>query len=333
MFDNQTVAAATGAPLANVAKSWPPLVSALTNAGMGDTPVLIAAASTVAVETGSFLPIPEEDGGWAYEGRADLGNTQSGDGPRYKGRGFIQLTGRANYRTYGQLLGVPLETNPDLALDPHISAMVFALYFKQRGIPAMARAGDWEAVRRAVNGGTNGWDTFIAVVHKLSGEPGKEVPGMRPPINGTLLLTQLFGGNPQMEAYTAAGGHRVIGHTGIDINAQLGEDVYPAWAGKLEIRDTRPHGFGLHAVIHAPDGRSALYGHLSAITQANGSQVIPHQPFAKAGSTGNSTGPHVHFEIQEKNANLDNGYLGCRDPLGGFDADVIPHIDLSLTNL
>lgn len=175
-FTPQQIARATGAPLANVQTTWPPLVVELARQDMTDTPALIAAIATVAVETGSFLPIPEYGTGAEYEGRADLGNTQPGDGPRYKGRGLIQLTGRANYRTYGQLLGIPLEANPDLALDPKVSAAVFALYFKQRGVAALARAGDWEGVRRAVNGGLNGYDTFIRVVDRLQAmQPGKEV--------------------------------------------------------------------------------------------------------------------------------------------------------------
>jgi predicted chitinase len=99
-----------------------------------------------------------------YEWRSDLGNTQPGDGARYHGRGFIQLTGRANYRGYGELLGLPLEDDPDQALDPTVAARVLALYFKQRGIDACAANGDWVGVRRRVNGGLNGWARFIQLV-------------------------------------------------------------------------------------------------------------------------------------------------------------------------
>ena len=56
--------------------------------------------------------------GAAYEGRTDLGNTQPGDGKRYKGRGPIQLTGRSNYRSAGIALGLPLEESPELVTFP-----------------------------------------------------------------------------------------------------------------------------------------------------------------------------------------------------------------------
>lgn len=140
---------------------------------MADRPVQIAALATIGVETGSFAPIPEWASGAEYEGRVDLGNIYPGDGRRYKGRGYIQLTGRANYRTYGQALGIDLESNPDLALDPTIAAAVFALYFATHrypngyGIPEAARAGDWRSVRILVNGGFNGWSDFIQFVQVL----------------------------------------------------------------------------------------------------------------------------------------------------------------------
>lgn len=183
MFTAQQIADTTGAPTANVAQEWPHLVAALAALGMDDRPVLIAAAATVATETGSFLPIPEWGGGSQYEGRADLGNTQPGDGNRYMGRGLIQLTGRANYRSYGQQLGVDLEGNPDLALDEGVSARVFAQYFRNTGCDAKARAGNWQGVRIAVNGGLNGWSTFITVVGNLLDTPDSApAPPPTPPV-------------------------------------------------------------------------------------------------------------------------------------------------------
>lgn len=65
--------------------------------------------------------------GWAYEWRSDLGNNQSGDGPRYKGRGFVQITGRRNYTDWSQRLGIDLVGNPEKALDPAIAAKILVI--------------------------------------------------------------------------------------------------------------------------------------------------------------------------------------------------------------
>jgi predicted chitinase len=91
-----------------------------------------------------------------YEGRLDLGNTQPGDGKRFKGRGPIQLTGRANYRRYGQLLGLPLEQNPEMAARPSVGFRTAAMFWSQIGANAMADAGDFKGITRRINGGFNG---------------------------------------------------------------------------------------------------------------------------------------------------------------------------------
>lgn len=162
------IAEQLGADATNVAKYWPLIEHALAEQGILDLRTAIAAAATIYVEVGGrFKPIPEYASGAAYEGRADLGNVQPGDGVRYKGRGFIQLTGRSNYRNYGILLGVDLENNPDMALDPTISARVLATYFKQRKINVAAGRQDWVTARRTVNGGDNGLQTFLWAIGRL----------------------------------------------------------------------------------------------------------------------------------------------------------------------
>lgn len=97
-----------------------------------------------------------------YEGRADLGNTQRGDGQRYCGRGWAQLTGRFNYRKYGQMLGLPLETQPELAERPDVAWRIAAAYWRDHNINTLADAGDFEAVTRKVNGGLNGYADRLA---------------------------------------------------------------------------------------------------------------------------------------------------------------------------
>lgn len=102
----------------------------------------------------------EERGGPAqfarYEGRADLGNSEPGDGARYHGRGLFQLTGRANYRRIGRMLSVDLEGRPELALDPRISVQIAFAYWRDRKINAAADRDDTGRVTQLINGGANG---------------------------------------------------------------------------------------------------------------------------------------------------------------------------------
>lgn len=97
-----------------------------------------------------------------YEGRSDLGNTQVGDGYRYRGRGIIQLTGRANYRTYGALTNVDLENRPELASRPDVACAVAGHYWNSRNLNARADNDDVKAITRAINGGFNGLEDRIS---------------------------------------------------------------------------------------------------------------------------------------------------------------------------
>lgn len=107
-------------------------------------------------ESGSFRYMEEIASGAAYEGRADLGNTISGDGKRYKGRGPIQLTGRANYRAFGQRIGIDLENHPEVAALPCVGLHIALEYWADRGLNSYADADDIHLVTRKINGGTNG---------------------------------------------------------------------------------------------------------------------------------------------------------------------------------
>lgn len=161
------IVAATGAPEANVMRYWPEVWGALEDGGCGQKLVQVGAVATIATEVWSFKPIEEQADGSAYEHRADLGNTEDGDGRRYKGRGFIQLTGRANYRSYGERLGLDLLNKPESACEPTAAARILVAYFKGKGIPQACRLYQWKRVRRLVNGGLNGYERFIDVVEKL----------------------------------------------------------------------------------------------------------------------------------------------------------------------
>lgn len=156
----------------NVAANWPIIEAALGARKIDSAMTCVAAIATISVETGTFAPVKEWGGPQyldaIYDGRADLGNTEPGDGSLYRGRGFVQITGRWNYEHFGKEIGLDLISNPDLSLDPNVAAQIFAAFFFERGAARFAEARDWFRVRKSVNGGMNGWIRFIDVVTKLS---------------------------------------------------------------------------------------------------------------------------------------------------------------------
>lgn len=107
-------------------------------------------------ESAGFRTTEEFASGDAYEGRADLGNNHPGDGRRYKGRGLLQLTGRANYRELGGVLGIDLEGKPELAAQPALSLRIACEYWKKRDINKPCDQDDLMTVTRLINGGLNG---------------------------------------------------------------------------------------------------------------------------------------------------------------------------------
>ncbi len=166
----QVIADILKCPLKDAEAYLPGVLEALQKKNILDRLTLIGAIATIGVETGGFRPINEYGGPKyftkMYEHRRDLGNNQPGDGARYHGRGYIQITGRANYREYGKKLGVDLEGNPELALDPKVGAEVLACYFYDRKVYQAARDKDWRKVRKLVNGGYNGWTEFNNFVQR-----------------------------------------------------------------------------------------------------------------------------------------------------------------------
>jgi len=131
-----------------------------------DTPLRAAHfLAQIIHESGSFNYTVELDSGEAYEGRADLGNTQPGDGPLYKGRGFIQLTGRANYSLYGLYLGVDLISAPDLVATTY-PADVSGWFWANHSLNALADADNVNAITRMINGGYNGLQDRIFYLQK-----------------------------------------------------------------------------------------------------------------------------------------------------------------------
>jgi putative chitinase len=114
-----------------------------------------------AEESASFRTLTEYASGAEYEGRADLGNTEAGDGVRFKGRGIFQITGRANYTAIGKKLGIDLVNNPLLAATPQVAVETACIYWQTHNLSAIAdsSAAPYDtcvAITKKINGGTNG---------------------------------------------------------------------------------------------------------------------------------------------------------------------------------
>jgi predicted chitinase/murein DD-endopeptidase MepM/ murein hydrolase activator NlpD len=134
----------------------PHLNKAMAEAGINTPKRQAAFLAQLAHESAEFRYMEEIASGSAYEGRKDLGNTQPGDGVRFKGRGPIQLTGRSNYRAAGKALGIDLENNPKRAADPDVGFRTAAWYWNTRNLNKYADSGDFKELTRRINGGYNG---------------------------------------------------------------------------------------------------------------------------------------------------------------------------------
>jgi len=168
-------------PLDRVKANWPLVEAALDRHSIYSPLSAVAAISTIAVETGRFAPVKERGGPTyltnLYENRKDLGNVNQGDGAKFCGRGFVQITGRWEYSHFGYELNRDLLSNPDLVLDPVVAADILALYFVERQVHLYADQKNWEMVRRRVNGGLTGWPRFIDAVTALTAALNNPPPG------------------------------------------------------------------------------------------------------------------------------------------------------------
>ena len=108
-----------------------------------------------------------------YDTHPNLGNTRPGDGKRFKGRGPIQLTGRANYASFGRQLGLGLEQHPEIASQHAIGWRIAGLYWKSRGCHELADQNDFAGVTRKINGGMNGFPDRQRYLRRLQGSDCK----------------------------------------------------------------------------------------------------------------------------------------------------------------
>lgn len=151
-------------PASKAALYLPHLNAAMTEYGIDSMLRTAAFVAQLAHESGEFRWMEEiwgpTEAQRRYEPVTDLskrlGNVQPGDGKRFKGRGPIQLTGRANYQRFGGLLSVDLLAAPEQAAAPDVAFRVAALYWKNRGLNELADAQDFREITRRINGGFNG---------------------------------------------------------------------------------------------------------------------------------------------------------------------------------
>lgn len=173
---------------ANIARYLPYVEAALGVAGLTDRPMVVGAFATIRAETEGFVPISEfqskfntKPGGapfGLYDGR--LGNSTPGDGARYRGRGFVQLSGLTNYATYGDKIGCDLVSKPELANAPEVAALLLAVFLSDaaKDFRKAVAEGKLAAARKLVNGGTHGLDRF-ASVFKLADAVWPTAPSAR----------------------------------------------------------------------------------------------------------------------------------------------------------
>ena len=163
-------------PLAPIRRHLPAVLAGLRAAGLVDKPMLLVALATIRAESEGFAPVeeavsrfntsPDGDEFDLYDHRTDLGNLGPPDGQLFRGRGFVQLTGRDNYRRYGEALGLGdrLVREPHRALDPGLAGRILSAFLadRQRPIKEALIEGDLVRARRLVNGGRHGLDRFAA---------------------------------------------------------------------------------------------------------------------------------------------------------------------------
>jgi peptidoglycan L-alanyl-D-glutamate endopeptidase CwlK len=159
-------------PLRNIREHLPGVLAEMLDASLRDQNMVLMALASIRAETAGFKPISElpskfntAAGGppfGKYDNRKKLGNQGPPDGQRFRGRGFIQLTGRFNYDKFGRALGFDLVADPEQANDSKIASKLLAAFLKDQEAPireALARD-DLAEARKLVNGGRHGLAEF-----------------------------------------------------------------------------------------------------------------------------------------------------------------------------
>ena len=151
---------------ANAANFIAPLNAAMAEYEINTQQRQAAFIAQLGHESAQFRYVREIASGAAYEGRKDLGNTQPGDGVRFKGRGLIQITGRTNYAACAAALGIDCVAHPELLELPVNAARSAGWFWSTHGLNELADKHDMYGITRRINGGSNGLSDRLALYEK-----------------------------------------------------------------------------------------------------------------------------------------------------------------------
>jgi peptidoglycan L-alanyl-D-glutamate endopeptidase CwlK len=161
-------------PVGNISLNLPLVLNAMKQARIADRTMILLALAIISAECESFTPCTEQQSMYntssggkpfdLYDNQATLGNQGGQDGEKYRGRGYVFLTGRINYLRMSQALGIDLVADPRKASDPAIAAKILAQFLQaqQGGLRVAIANGDLAKARRTINGGSNGLGRFAS---------------------------------------------------------------------------------------------------------------------------------------------------------------------------
>lgn len=167
------------APAARISTCFAPLAAAMAEFDIAMPQRIAAFLAQLAHESGELQFFEEIWGPTRQQKRYEpptnlaerLGNTEAGDGYRFRGRGPIQITGRANYQRFGAMLGLDLVNEPGLAAKPEHGFRIAGAYWVHKGLNTLADSGCFRAITRRINGGLRGypercayWETAKAIL-------------------------------------------------------------------------------------------------------------------------------------------------------------------------
>ena len=276
--------------------------------------------SQVLHESGGLKYNTELASGAAYEGRKDLGNTQPGDGVKFKGRGLIQLTGRDNYDKFGKYIGQDLLDNPEIiASDPGLSAEAAGWFWDKKNLNSLADNDDAYSVTKRINGGLNGIDDRLAYLDKAKTQLGTKTESASTPPQTADVSDKKETSKPDGDfkwpsihnVITSPFGPRQVAkgssnHQGIDIRAKTGDPIYASMSGTVSVAKLKPWG---NVTIDHGNGITTRYLHNSGIVVKAGDHVNAGDLIANAGGMGkegaSSYTPHLHYEVIKNGQKVD----------------------------